>query len=138
MFWKETTRLKDVSTSSKIAISLFLIICGIGYLFGFFNILLSYSPIDQEKGLSIRDIQIAFYGARESTVLEGSIDGTMKEYFESEGDYQANLYRDGPGPRESVRVEAGSSVQRRQTISVQLKAGGGFVGRFGKPSEYTK
>jgi len=58
--------------------------------------------------------------------------------FLSEGDYQANLYRDGPGPFASVRAEAGRSVKRGQTISVQLKAGGGFVGRFSKPGEYTK
>lgn len=87
MFWKEPTGLKNVSISSKVAITAFLIIAGIGYLLGFANIVLSYSPVDQEPGLSIRDIQISFYGEREKTALEGSIDGTMKEYFNSEADY---------------------------------------------------
>ena len=89
MFWKEPTGLKTLSKSSKIAVTAFLIIAGIGYLLGFANIVLSYSPVDQEPGMSIRDIQISFYGARDKTALEGSIDGTMKEYFSSEADYQA-------------------------------------------------
>jgi alpha-glucosidase len=58
--------------------------------------------------------------------------------FLGEGDYEAALYRDAPGPPTSVRIEAGHSVQKEQTISVQLKGGGGFVGRFSKPGEYTK
>ena len=89
MFWKETKGLKELNPSSKIAITLFLLIAGIGYLLGFFNILLSYSPVDQEPGLSLRDIQISFYGARETTILEASIDGSMKEHFQSDAEYQA-------------------------------------------------
>ena len=58
--------------------------------------------------------------------------------FLGEGDYEAALYHDVPGPPTSVRIEAGYSVQKGQTISVQLKGGGGFVGRFSKPGEYTK
>lgn len=89
MFWKETKGLKELNISSKIAVTAFLIIAGIGYLFGFLNILVTYSPIDQKAGLAIKDIQIAFYGAREQTILEGSIDSTMKEYFQGESDYNA-------------------------------------------------
>ena len=58
--------------------------------------------------------------------------------FLAEGYYEATLYHDAPGPPASVRVEAGHSLQKGQTVSVQLKAGGGFVGRFKKPGEYTK
>ncbi|MHC4204451.1 MAG: glycoside hydrolase family 97 protein [Planctomycetota bacterium] len=58
--------------------------------------------------------------------------------FLGEGDYQAALYHDAPGPRASVRIETGHSVQKGQTISIRLKGGGGFVGRFSKPKEYTK
>lgn len=58
--------------------------------------------------------------------------------FLGEGDYAAALYHDAPGPCTSLRIEAGHSVQKEQTISVQLKGGGGFVGRFSKPNEYTK
>jgi hypothetical protein len=89
MFWKESNGLKSINASSKIAISAFVILCGIGYLFGFFNILIAYSPVDEEPGLSMRDIQISFWGAREKTTLEASIDGSMKDYFQSEAEYQA-------------------------------------------------
>jgi hypothetical protein len=58
--------------------------------------------------------------------------------FLTEGDYQATLYRDASGAPASVRIEAGRSVQRGQTLSVQLKAGGGFAERFSKPGAYTK
>jgi hypothetical protein len=58
--------------------------------------------------------------------------------FLGEGDYKAALYHDAPGPNTSVRIEAGHSMQKAQTISVRLKSGGGFVGRFSKSKEYTK
>jgi hypothetical protein len=87
MFWKESKGLKSLSTSAKIALTGFLIIVGISYLFGFMNIYFTYSPIDKEAGLSLRDIQIAFYGSREETKLEKSIDGTMREYFTTDGEY---------------------------------------------------
>jgi alpha-glucosidase len=48
--------------------------------------------------------------------------------FLGEGDYEAALYQDAPGPHTSVKTEAGHSVQKEQTISVRLKSGGGFVG----------
>jgi len=68
---------------------------------------------------------------------------TQKTYsiplsFLGEGEYATTLYHDAPGPPSSVRIEAGHSVQKGQTISTQLKGGGGFVGRFSKPNEYTK
>lgn len=58
--------------------------------------------------------------------------------FLGEGDYEAALYYDAPGPPTSVRIEAGHSVQKEQTISIRFKSGSGFVGRFSKPKEYTK
>lgn len=87
MFWKEVKGLSGLSLSSKIGITLFLITAGIGYLFGFLNIYLTYSPVDQEPGLSIKDIQITFYGARESTALGVAIDGSMRQYFQTDQDY---------------------------------------------------
>ncbi len=58
--------------------------------------------------------------------------------FLGEGNYEAALYHDALGPHTSVKIEAGHSVQKEQTISVRLKSGGGFVGRFSKSKEYTK
>jgi hypothetical protein len=87
MFWKESKGLGGLHASSKIAITLFLLIAGLGYLLGFLNILLSYSPVDQKPGLSIDDVRISFWGARQGTKLEKSIDGTMKQYFASPDDH---------------------------------------------------
>jgi hypothetical protein len=81
IFWKEPTGLKNMPPSSKVGISILLVVAGIGYLFGFLNIYLTYSPADQRPGLLIRDIRIAFYGAREATKLEKAIDGAMRQYF---------------------------------------------------------
>ena len=89
MFWKNTNGLRDLPASSKIGISAFVIIAGIGYLFGFLNILLTYQDVDQKPGLGIEDIRISFYGAREKTALEISVDGSMKQYFSSDKDYNA-------------------------------------------------
>jgi hypothetical protein len=89
MFWNDQTQLGEMRSSSKIAITAFLIAAGIGYLFGFLNIALSYSAVDTQPGMSVNDIRMSFYGKRGSTKLEKSIDGTMKQYFQSEADYQA-------------------------------------------------
>ncbi len=87
MFWKESKGLHTLSKSSKTAITAFLILTGIAYIFGFMNIYLTYSPVDEEKGLSINDIRYAFNGKREATRLEKSIDGSMREHFASDAEY---------------------------------------------------
>ena len=89
MFWREKRSLSAAPMYGKIAITLILLISGLGYLLGFANIYLTYSPTDEKPGLSIADVRIAFYGARDKTVLEASIDGSMREYFPSDADYQA-------------------------------------------------
>jgi len=88
MFWKESKGLKNIPGSGKLAVTAVLVLIGISYIFGFLNIYLTYSPIDKEPGMSITDIQIAFYGAREQTRLEKSIDGTMREYFTDDREYK--------------------------------------------------
>ena len=88
MLWKhEAEGLHNLPISRRISMTIFLVITGIGYIFGFFNILLSYGSNDGQPGLSIKDVQIAFYGARDKTALEKSIDGSMRTYFASDGDY---------------------------------------------------
>ena len=88
MFWKESKGLNNIPGSGKLAVTAVLVLLGLSYIFGFLNIYLTYSPIDKEPGMSITDIQIAFYGAREQTRLEKSIDGTMLEYFADDREYQ--------------------------------------------------
>jgi hypothetical protein len=89
MFWKDPKGLKSIPMYSKVGISILLIVAGVGYLLGFANILVTYAPIDEQPGMSIQDIRIAFYGAREKTKLEKAIDGTMKGYYADEAGYQA-------------------------------------------------
>jgi hypothetical protein len=87
MFWNKVEGLAPLPASSKVALTLFLCIAGIGYLLGFFNIYLSYSPVDGKPGLSVEDIRIAFSGSGGATTMEKAVDSTMKQYFATDGDY---------------------------------------------------
>ncbi len=108
MFWKESKGLKSLPASAKIAITAFLILTGISYLLGFMNIYFTYSPIDKQEGLSLNDIRIAFYGAREETKLEKAIDGTMREYFATDDEYKRvkDWIHAGAGEKEFEPVKA--------------------------------
>ena len=112
MFWKESKGLNTVPKSSKIALTAFLILVGIAYIFSFATIYITYSPIDKEAGLSIKDIQTAYYGSREETKLEKSIDGTMNEYFESEEDYSSVKSWVSAGAAEKDFATAGEVFER--------------------------
>ncbi len=89
MFWNDTKPLKTLPTGPKVALSLFLILAGIGYLLGFLNILLHYQMVDGEAGLSLKDVQITYYGDREKTSMEKAIDASMRGYFATDNDYNA-------------------------------------------------
>jgi len=86
MLWQKTGSLREIPMGYKLGLTAFLLIAGLGYLLGFANIYLTYSPVDQKPGLSIQDISISFYGARGATKLEKAIDGSMKQYLASEAD----------------------------------------------------
>jgi hypothetical protein len=87
MFWKNVEGLFPLAVSSKVALTLFLCVAGLGYILGFFNIWLTYSPVDGKPGLSIADVRLSFYGAGGVTKLEKAIDGAMKQNFASDEDY---------------------------------------------------
>jgi hypothetical protein len=106
MLWKDPKGYGELPLSSKIGLSLFLVLAGIGYLLGFVNILLSYSPVDQQPGMSIEDIRISFYGAREMTALESSIDGAMRQYFASDKNYEVTKDWLAAGATEDAFVES--------------------------------
>jgi hypothetical protein len=89
MFWRETKGLAGIPLASKLAITVMLAVAGLGYLFGFLNIYLTYSPVDRKPGLSVQDIRLSFYGAREGTRLQKAIEGSMKQYLASDADYRA-------------------------------------------------
>jgi hypothetical protein len=89
MFWRETKGLAAIPLISKLTLTVLLVVAGVGYLLGFFNIYLSYSPVDQKPGLSLEDISLSFYGARGSTKLQKAIDGSMRQYLASDADYKS-------------------------------------------------
>jgi hypothetical protein len=86
MLWQEPTGLGKISTGFKLGLTAFLIVAGIGYLLGFTNIWLTYSPVDGKPGLSVADVRIAFWGNRGATRLQKAIDGPMQGYLASEAD----------------------------------------------------
>ncbi len=88
MFWKETIRLRTMPVLTKVIISLFLILCGLGYLLGFTNIYLTYNLVDEKPGLSLEDIKLTYYGVRNKTTFEKAIDGSMKQYFKNDKEHQ--------------------------------------------------
>ena len=88
MFWKETVRLRTMPVVTKVIISLFLVLTGFGYLLGFTNIYMTYNMVDEKPGLSIKDISLSYYGARDKTTFEKAIDGSMKQYFTDNTEYQ--------------------------------------------------
>jgi hypothetical protein len=88
MFWRETKGLAAIPLTSKLTLTVLLAVAGVGYLLGFFNIYLTYSPVDQKPGLSLQDISLSFYGARGATKLEKSVDGSMRQYLASDADYR--------------------------------------------------
>src|SRR4030067_3871815 len=89
MFWRESKGLAGIPLASKLALTVLLAVAGVGYLLGFLNIYLTYSPVDQKPGMSLEDIRLSFYGARGTSKLEKSVDGSMRQYFGSDADYQA-------------------------------------------------
>ncbi|MGA2642184.1 MAG: hypothetical protein ABSG21_14925 [Spirochaetia bacterium] len=87
MFWKKVEGLSPLPISSKVAITLFLCVAGIGYVLGFFNIYFNYSGVDGKPGLSMADIRIAFHGSGGVSTLEKAVDGVMKQNFASDAEY---------------------------------------------------
>jgi hypothetical protein len=87
MFWKKVEGLFGLPASSKVALTLFLAVAGLGYLLGLTNIYLSYSHVDGKPGLSVDDIRLTFSGSGGGTRLEKAINGAMRGNFSSDADY---------------------------------------------------
>jgi len=102
MFWKKVEGLFSLPASSKVALTLFLCIAGLGYILGFTNIYLSYSHVDGKPGLSVADIRLTFFGSGGGgTKLEKAIDGAMRGNFATDADYNSVKTWLKAGARES-------------------------------------
>lgn len=84
---KHTIPLRTLEIGPKVALSIFLVLCGIMYIFGFLNILLHYGMVDGKPGLSVHDVQITYYGSGDKSKLEKAIDSSMRSYFATDNDY---------------------------------------------------
>jgi hypothetical protein len=87
MFWKKVEGLSPLPISSKLAITLFLCVAGMGYVFGLFNIYFNYGGVDGKPGFSLADVRIAFHGSGGVSTLEKAVDGAMKGNFASDAEY---------------------------------------------------
>lgn len=70
-------RFQDCSVSEKILDSMFLITIGIGYLFALGHTYYSHQGRDGQPGLSVEDVQIAYYGEHQQTRLGAALNGSM-------------------------------------------------------------
>ena len=140
MFWKDPKGLKSIPTYSKIGISILLIVAGVGYLLGFANIITTYSPIDEHPGMSVADIRIAFYGAREKTRLEKAIDGTMKDYFVDQAGYQATKEWIAAGGKEGdfPRIKGIFDLSCNTCHSADAQVAGVVTVEYENVAEYLK
>ncbi len=70
-------RFQDCSVSEKLLDSIFLITIGLGYLFALAHTYFSHEGRDGEPGLSVKDVQIAYYGEHQQTRLGAALNGSM-------------------------------------------------------------
>jgi len=71
-------RFTDASVSEKILDSMFLITIGVAYLFALLNLYYTHQGRDSEPGLSVKDVQYAYYGSHNQTRLGAAINGPME------------------------------------------------------------
>ncbi|MDQ6992890.1 MAG: hypothetical protein Q9M31_05400 [Mariprofundus sp.] len=71
-------RFSDTSASEKILDSMFLITIGLAYLFALLNLYYTHQGRDGEPGLSVQDVQMAYYGSHNQTRLGAAINGPME------------------------------------------------------------
>jgi len=70
-------RFSDASISEKILDTMFLVAVGIGTLFAIAYIFFTHTGLDGKSGISVDDIRIAYYGARQQTRLGAALHGPM-------------------------------------------------------------
>jgi hypothetical protein len=77
-------RLQHLPGSSRIVVSLFAVLIGIGYLVAMAHLYFTYSGVDGKPGVTPRDLQLTFHGMGGKTVLAAAIDGgKMEQYLRS-------------------------------------------------------
>jgi len=75
-------RFSDASVSEKMLDSMFLITIGLGYLFALTHVFYSHAGRDGEAGLSVKDVEIAYFGESHQTRLGAALNGPMSGNLE--------------------------------------------------------
>jgi len=73
-------RFSDCSISEKLLDTFFILTISAGYLLAMVLIFAVIAPLDGKPGLSIKDIEIKYYGNRSGTRLEEVMKGPMRVY----------------------------------------------------------
>jgi len=73
--------LHKLPIPAKILATMFLLTLSLGYCYAILNLFLSTQMFDGQKGLSIKDIKLKYYGDRSNTILEQKINTTMRVYL---------------------------------------------------------
>lgn len=85
-------RLYKLPLPLKAVVSLTLIVLGIGYMIAMVNLYLTYNMTDGEPGLTVADLERAFYGNRDNTRLAAKIHGgSMEQFLPKPGDKEKVL-----------------------------------------------
>lgn len=100
-------RFGDLSVSEKLVDSFFIVFIGIGYLFAMALIFMDVAPLDGDPGLSVKDIELKYYGNRSGTRLEEVLKGPMKIYHSSaeHEEIVAWIYAGIPEPRYREKIK---------------------------------
>ncbi|MDQ6961115.1 MAG: hypothetical protein Q9M28_01100 [Mariprofundaceae bacterium] len=76
-------RFSETSVSERLLDSMFLATIGLAYLFALVHMYYSHQGRDGETGLSVKDVEIAYYGQSQKTRLGAALDGAMADNLES-------------------------------------------------------
>lgn len=70
-------RFHDCSISEKLLDTIFLLTIGLGYLFALGHTYFSHEGRDGQPGMSVQDVEIAYYGKHQQTRLGAALNGGM-------------------------------------------------------------
>ncbi|MFQ5709550.1 MAG: hypothetical protein ACE5HO_19000 [bacterium] len=85
-------KLTDLPVLIKLVFTLFILMIGLAYVVSMLNLYLTYHLVDGEPGLTVADLQRAFYGQRNQTLLSAKIDGgSMAQFLPFPGEKESIL-----------------------------------------------
>lgn len=74
-------RLAQLPTSTRVVLTMFLALVGIGYLVALSHLYFTYNAVDGKPGVGPEDLKLSLYGKREATLIESKLVGGTMEQF---------------------------------------------------------